>query len=58
MNYVPISIISKIDNDMEAWTFYIEEKDLVLIMEKYGSCGCSVRGNVDDIVYEITDTWK
>ena len=58
MNCLPISIISKIDNDVQIWTFNITTEDLETIIEKYGSFGCSVRGTVNDIANEIADIWK
>lgn len=58
MEYIPISIISEIDGDRQLWTFHIEECDLVKIMDKYGACGVSVRGDTNDIMEEIADTWK
>lgn len=57
MNYLPISIISEIDGDRQVWTFDIKEEDMIAIMDKYGSCGCSVRGNINDIIDEIADIW-
>lgn len=58
MNYTPISIISEIDGDRQIWTFYIEESDLIAIMEKYEACGFSTRGNVMDIMEEVSEVWK
>ena len=58
MSKLPISIISPIDGDMQAWTFYIEEKDLVAIMDKYGTQGTSTRGNANEIANEIAEIWK
>lgn len=58
MNYIPISIISGIDDDVQIWTFDIEEADLVAIMDKYGACGCSLRGDVIDITTEAATIWQ
>lgn len=57
-NYIPISIISGIDGDRQVWTFHIEEADLASIMDKYGHTGESLRGNVNDIIAEISDIWQ
>lgn len=56
--HIPISIISEIDGDRQIWTFQIEESDLVAIMDKYGTCGFSVRGDVSDILAEVADVWQ
>ena len=58
MNYIPISIISEIDGDVQIWTFDIEEKDLVSIMDKYGAHGSSLRGDIKDILTEAGGIWK
>lgn len=58
MNYIPISIISEIDDDRQIWTFDIEESDLVAIMDKYGAHGSSLRGDIIDILTEAASIWK
>ena len=57
MKTVYITIISEIENDLQTWTFPIDENDLYEIGEKYGHLGCSLRGNLDAILYDINQTW-
>lgn len=53
MKFETITIISQIENDLQAWTFQIEESDFLALVEKYGADGCSVRGSTNDIKEEI-----
>ena len=48
-----ITIISKLENDLQAWTFDISEADLIALMEKYDGKGSSVLGDVLDIAEEL-----
>lgn len=57
-NHIPISIISEIDGDRQVWTFHIEEADLASIIDKYGHSGESVRGDINDIIAEVSDVWQ
>ena len=58
MKYKTITIVSEIENDMQAWTFSIETADLFRIMEKYCSEGFSIRGDIEDITSEIKEIYK
>lgn len=53
MKFETITIISKVENDLQAWTFQIEESDFLALVEKYGEDGCSVRGSANDIKSEF-----
>lgn len=58
MEHKTITIVSGLGNDLQAWTFQIEEKDLVNLMLKYEDKGCSVLGDAQDIAEEIKDIYK
>lgn len=53
-----ITIVSELDNSLQAWTLQIEESDLVQLMQKYEDKGCSVLGDAQDIAEEIKDIYK
>lgn len=53
MTHKTITIVSEINGDMQAWTFDIEAADFAALVEKYGHCGCSVRGTIRDIADDI-----
>lgn len=53
-----ITIVSTLDNDIQAWTFQIEEADLIKLMEKYDGKGSSILGDANDISEEIKDLYK
>ena len=53
-----ITIISKLGQDLQAWTFSIEEADLINLMEKYGSRGTSLLSDAEGIAAEIIDIYK
>ena len=58
MEYKTITIVSKLGNDLQAWTFDIKETDLVQIMLKYDGKGTSILGDVQDMAAEIIDIYK
>ena len=58
MEYKTITIVSELGEDVQAWTFQIEEKDLVQLMLKYENDGCSILGDAEDIAEEIKETYK
>lgn len=53
-----ITVISKLGNDLQAWTFNISEADLIALMEKYEGRGTSVLSDADGIAEEIKDIYK
>lgn len=53
-----VTIVSELDDDLQAWTLCIDESDLVELMKKYDGKGCSVLGDADDIAEEIRETYK
>ena len=53
-----ITIVSELDDNLQAWSFQIEEKDLVQLMQKYEDKGSSILGDVQDITDEIIDIYK
>lgn len=55
---VIITIISKLDEAAQAWTFDIDEKDLVKIMEKYGHRGESVLMDADELPQDIREYYE
>lgn len=58
MKYETITIVSRIEDDVQAWTFQISEADLYELAKKYEDSGCSVRGDVFDICDEIQTTYR
>lgn len=55
---VIITIIGRLDEAAQAWTFDIDEKDLVEIMEKYGHRGESVLIDTDELPDDIREYYK
>lgn len=53
-----ITIVSKLDGSVQAWTFDIEEGDLIALMEKYDGRGASVLSDADDIGEEIKQLYR
>lgn len=53
-----ITIVSKLNRDLQAWTFDIDEGDLNALMEKYEGRGVSVLSDADDIGEEIKTLYK
>lgn len=53
-----ITIVSELDNDLQAWTFNISEADLIALMEKYDGKGSSILSDAEGIAEEIKDTYK
>lgn len=53
-----ITIISKLDNDLQVWTFCIKESDLLALMEKYADSGSSVLVDCETIADEINEIYK
>lgn len=43
---------------VQAWTFEIDEKDLVRIARKYGETGSSTLADAEAIGEEIKEIWK
>ena len=58
MAHKTITIISELDDSLQAWTFNISEGDLVALMEKYDGKGCSVLDDAEGIAEEIKDIYK
>ena len=53
-----ITIISKLNRDLQAWTFDIKEEDLNELMQKYGGRGVSVLDDAEGIAEEIKTLYK
>ena len=53
-----ITITSKLNEDVQLWTFDIKEEDLIKLSEKYGACGESVLIDADDLPEDIKDYYK
>ena len=53
-----ISIISKLDDDLQLWTFDIKESDLIELMQKYEGRGVSVLDDADGIGNEIKTLYR
>lgn len=58
MKYETITIISRIEDDVQAWTFQISEADLYELTQKYEASGCNIRGDAFDICDEIQTTYR
>ena len=58
MTYQTITIISELNNGVQAWTFQIDEADLSALAEKYGASGCSLLSDAEGIAEEIKDLYK
>ena len=48
-----ITITSKLNEDVQLWTFDIEEADLIALMEKYGHKGEGVLVDADELPEDI-----
>ena len=57
MSHELITIISRIENDLQAWTFYITETDLLRLIDTYGSEGCNIRGDTQTMADEIQNVY-
>ena len=53
-----ITITNKLGEDVQLWTFDIEEKDLIALMEKYGHTGEGVLVDADDLPKDIKHYYK
>ena len=53
-----ITITSKLNEDVQLWTFDIEEKDLIALMEKYGHKGEGVLVDADELPEDIKHYYK
>lgn len=53
-----ITIVSKLNGGVQAWTLDIEESDLNYLMEKYDGRGFSVLSDADDIGEEIKTLYR
>ena len=53
-----ITITSKLNEDVQLWTFDIEETDLIALMEKYGHTGDGVLVDADDLPEDIKEYYK
>ena len=53
-----ITITSKLDKDVQLWTFNIDESDLNSLMEKYGHTGEGVLVDANDLPEDIKDYYK
>ena len=56
--YQEITIVSRIENDLQAWTFQIRQEDLINLIDRYGADGCSVRGSVENVADEIHQIYR
>lgn len=52
-----ITVVSKLGNDLQAWTFNISEADFLALMEKYDGKGTSVLSDTDGIAEEIKEIY-
>jgi hypothetical protein len=57
-DYQLITIVSRLGDELQAWTFDIDERDLNNLMLKYDCCGVSVLGDADDIGGEIKEIYN
>ena len=57
MKYETITIVSEIENDVQAWTFQISEADFYNLFKKYCANGTSIRGDIECITSEIKLIW-
>ncbi len=53
-----ITITSKLNNDVQLWTFDIDENDLVKLFEKYDTCGESVLIDADELPPDIKQYYE
>ena len=53
-----ITITSKLGDDVQLWTFNIENEDLNALMEKYGHTGEGVLVDADDLPEDIKNYYK
>ena len=53
-----ITITSKLNEDVQLWTFDIEETDLIALMEKYGHTGEGVLVDADELPEDIKEYYK
>ena len=53
-----ITIISKLDDSAQLWTFDIDESDAAQLMEKYAASGESVLVDADELHDEIKEYYK
>lgn len=53
-----ITLVSKLNGGVQAWTFDISESDLNELMIKYEGRGVSVLSDADDIGEEIKTLYK
>lgn len=53
-----ITLISKLGNGLQAWTFDISEADLLALMEKYDGKGTSVLSDAEGIAEEIKEIYE
>lgn len=53
-----ITITSKLENDVQLWTFDIRESDLVELTQKYDGRGESVLIDADELPEDIKEYYK
>ena len=53
-----ITIISKLNDGVQAWTFDIDESDLAELMQKYDGRGGSVLDDAEGIAEEVKQIYK
>lgn len=53
-----ITIVSKLNDDAQLWTFDIEEGDLFALMEKYADYGEGVLVDPDELHDDIKQYYK
>ena len=58
VDYQLITIVSRLGDELQAWTFDIDEHDLYNLMLKYECCGFSVLGDADAIGKEIKEIYN
>ncbi len=53
-----ITITNKLGEDVQLWTFNIDESDLIALMEKYGHTGEGVLVDADELPEDIKHYYK
>ena len=53
-----VTILSKLNDDVQAWTFDIKESDLMVLMQKYGHRGESVLLDADELPNDLQNYYE
>lgn len=53
-----ITITSKLNNDVQLWTFDIDESDLVKLLDKYSTYGEAVLIDADELPTDIKQYYE